>query len=495
MIFDGGVVEIYINQNYPPVSLSADSPLTRGAKKEGVGGAFMSHVIAAIATPAGAAGLGVVRLSGDNAIQVAAQLFRPINADRPLTALGGYTAAYGHVYDADGDIDDCVALVFRAPHSYTGEEVVELSCHGGRYILRRVLRACFAAGAKPAAAGEYTRRAFLNGKMDLTGAESVMDLIGAEGQLAARTALAAREGGIFRRLAAVKESLLGVAAQFAAYIDYPDEDIPAPDTAQWRHVIETAIRTVENLLATYDAGRILREGVDTAIVGRPNVGKSTLMNLLAGCERSIVTDVAGTTRDVVEETVRLGDVTLRLADTAGIRATTDVVEEVGVTRARTRMEQAALVLAVFDGSEVLQEEDTALVETLKNRAAVAVINKADKPLLIDAEWIRARFPYTVILSAKAEEGVDALTAAVAAVTGVARLDAAQPVLSTERQRQCAADCLACLREAQEAIAVGLTPDAVSVSVDGAIGALLELTGERATEAVVEQVFSRFCVGK
>jgi tRNA modification GTPase len=219
------------------------------------------------------------------------------------------------------------------------------------------------------------------------------------------------------------------------------------------------------------------------------------MNLLAGCERSIVTDIAGTTRDVVEETVRLGDVTLRLADTAGIRDTADLVESVGVTRARARMEQAALVLAVFDGSEALTEEDKALADRLAGRPAIAIINKADKPLIIDREWVSAHFAHTVTLSAKAEEGVDALAAAVATVTGVERLDAAEPVLSTERQRQCAADCLACLREAENALAAGFTPDAVSVSVDGAINALLELTGERATEAVVEQVFARFCVGK
>ena len=455
----------------------------------------MSHVIAAIATPVGAAGLGVVRLSGDDAIAVASKLFRPAREEWALSSLEGYTAAYGHVYDAEGDVDDCVALVFRAPHSYTGENVVELSCHGGRYILQRVLRACFAAGAKPAAAGEFTRRAFLNGKMDLTGAESVMDLIGAEGKLAARTALAAREGGIFRRLASVKDSLLGVAAQFAAYVDYPDEDIPDLAPTALQDTVCTAIDTMEKLLATYDAGRILREGVDTAIVGRPNVGKSTLMNLLAGCERSIVTDVAGTTRDVVEETVRLGEITLRLADTAGLRDTTDVVENVGVSRARARMEQAALVLAVFDGSEPLDDADKALAAQLEGRAAVAIVNKADKPPVIDKAWLDAHFAYVVVLSAKEEQGLDALTAAVAAVTGVERLDAAQPVLSTERQRQCAADCLACLMEARDALALGFTPDAVSVSIDGAINALLELTGERATEAVVEQVFARFCVGK
>lgn len=455
----------------------------------------MSHTIAAISTPAGAAGLGVVRLSGDDAVAVAANVFRPADSTRPLTALRGYTAVYGHVFDADGDADDCVALVFRAPHSYTGEDVVELSCHGGRYILQRVLRACFAAGAKPAAAGEFTRRAFLNGKMDLTGAESVMDLIAAEGKLAAQTALAAREGGIYRRLQAVKDSLLAAAAQFAAYIDYPDEDIPDLKPSALGATIHNSIETVENLLSTYDAGRILREGIDTVIVGRPNVGKSTLMNLLSGCERSIVTDIAGTTRDVVEETVRLGDVTLRLADTAGLRDTADVVEGMGVSRARSRMEQAALVLAVFDGSESLTAEDRALAEELEGRAAVAVINKADKPIAIDTDWVAEHFSHTVTLSAKEDSGTDALSAAVLAVTGLERLDAAEPVLSTERQRQCAADCLACLREAQAALDGGLTMDAVSVSIDAAVNALLQLTGERATEAVVEQVFARFCVGK
>jgi tRNA modification GTPase len=235
--------------------------------------------------------------------------------------------------------------------------------------------------------------------------------------------------------------------------------------------------------------------VNTAIVGSPNVGKSTLMNCLAGCRRSIVTDIAGTTRDVVEETVRLGDVTLRLADTAGIRSTADTVESVGVELARQRMEQAALVIAVFDGAAPLTEEDRALAQSLQNRTAIAVVNKADKPIVADAAWLQEQFRRVVTLSAKEESGVEALVAAVAAVTGIEKLDAAQPVLSTERQRQCAADCLACLKEAQEALALGFTPDAVSVSIDGAINALLELTGERATEAVVEQVFARFCVGK
>jgi len=456
----------------------------------------MTETIVAISTPAAPAGLGVLRLSGTEAIGIAAKVFRPADPTRSLPKLSGYTAAYGHVADADGDIDDCVALVFRSPHSYTGEDVVELSCHGGLYLLQRILRACIEAGARPAQAGEFTRRAFVNGKMDLTGAESVMDLIAADGRLAAKTALAAREGGTYRRLQQVKDSLLGIAAQFGAYIDYPDEDIPELHTDALAATIAQAENAIASLLATFDAGRVLREGIDTAIVGCPNVGKSTLMNCLAGCERSIVTDIAGTTRDVVEETVRLGDVLLRLADTAGIRDTADAVETVGVEKARRRMEQAALVLAVFDGSRPLTEEDKALaLQAAASPAAIAVINKADQPLCVEQDWLRARFGQVVTLSAKKEEGIERLAAAVAQVTGVEGLDSAQPLLTTERQRQCATLCLACLQEADAALSGGMTLDAVSVSLDGAIAALLQLTGERTTEAVVEQVFARFCVGK
>lgn len=455
----------------------------------------MSDTIAAIATPAAPSGLGVVRLSGDDAITVAARLFRPANPARALEKLSGYTAAYGHVFDAEGDIDDCVALVFRAPHSYTGENAVELSCHGGLYLLQRVLRACLTAGARPAGAGEFTRRAFVSGKMDLSQAESVMNLIAANGRLAARTALATREGSVYRRLSGVKESLLAVAAQFAAYVDYPDEDIPALEPAVLATTVAKAQQTLTALLATFDAGRVLREGIDTAIVGSPNVGKSTLMNCLAGFERSIVTDIAGTTRDVVEETLRLGEVVLRLSDTAGIRDSADTVESVGVSLARRRMAEAALVLAVFDGSQPLTAAEEALCREVAADNAIAIINKADRPIVLNRAYLESLFPYVITLSAKEGTGVAELTAAVAALTGVQALSEAEPVLATERQRQCAERCLTCLDEAEAALQRGMTLDAVSVSLDGAIAAILELTGERTTEAVVDEVFARFCVGK
>ena len=364
-------------------------------------------VIAAISTPLAPAGLGVVRLSGEGCIALADRLFRPAAPGKRLADLPGYTALYGHVFDAAGDIDDGVALVFRAPHSYTGEDVVELSCHGGVYLLQRVLRAALDAGAQPAGPGEFTKRAFLNGKMDLTGADAVMDLIGAQGELAARTALAAREGAVFRVLSEVKASLLAVAAHMATYVDYPDEDIPELQPDALQATLDGAAARLSRLLDTFDAGRVLREGVDTVIVGTPNVGKSTLMNRLAGYERSIVTREAGTTRDVIEETVRLGNVTLRLSDTAGIRQTGNEAETIGVQRAWDRLRNASLILAVFDGSAALTEDDREIARKACEGNAIAVLNKADCPPE-DMSFLRERFARVVVLSAKTGAGLDAL---------------------------------------------------------------------------------------
>lgn len=455
----------------------------------------MSAVIAAISTPPAAAGIGVVRISGDGAVTLADRLFRPRGKGKCLSDLPGYTALYGHVYDADGDIDDCVALVFRAPHSYTGEDVVELSCHGGLYLLSRVLRAALDAGAQPAEPGEFTKRAFLNGKLDLTGADAVMDLIGAGGALAARTALAAREGSVFRRTEAVKAALLAVAAQNAAYVDYPDDDIPELEPAVLDRTLATAEDDLASLLATFDTGRLLREGIDTAIVGTPNVGKSTLMNRLAGCERSIVTAQAGTTRDVVEDAVRVGEFVLRLSDTAGIRDTAEEAETIGIRRARERMRSAALVLAVFDGSRPLSADDIALAKEVSGSHTIAILNKTDQPTAADLTALSPYISKILPLSAKTGEGVDELTAAIAEVTGMAGLDENAGVLTTERQRRSVAKALEAVREARAALASGLAVDAAAVSIDAAIGALQELTGEKAAESVVNEVFARFCVGK
>ena len=455
----------------------------------------MAKVITAISTAASPAGLGVIRLSGDGAMRIADKVFCPVTAGKTLSSLPGYRAAYGHVKDAEGVFDECVATVFRAPHSYTGEDVVELSCHGGLYLLQRALRALIAAGAAPAEAGEFTRRAFLNGKVDLTQAEAVMDLIGANGRLAAKTALAAREGAVYRRLQGLKETLIGLQAQFSAFVDYPDDDIPELNVTTLEQTLNEAQTMLCALLSTYDAGKLLREGVDTVIVGSPNVGKSTLMNVLAGCERSIVTPIAGTTRDVVQETVRVGELCLRLSDTAGIRHTDDAVEAIGVERSRRQLESAALVLAVFDGSRPLSEDDLELLEQLPSDTTIAVINKQDLPQRINDKYILNKIKHVVYVGAAQGSGLEKLAQAIETVTGLYRLSESEPVLATERQRHCVCRALTALQEAAAALQAGMTLDAVSVNVDGALAALLELTGERVTEAVVDGIFARFCVGK
>ena len=308
--------------------------------------------IAAIATAQGAGGIGIIRISGCDALEISQKVFKSITG-RNISEMKGYTAAYGHIYDGDELIDSGVLLVYLAPHSYTGENVAEISCHGGLYVTKRVLRAVLNAGASMAEAGEFTKRAFLNGKIGLTEAEGVMDIISARGEQSSRAALGAMDGALRKKIDSVKESLITSAAHLSAWADYPEDDIPAVSTENLTGELKSSIGILDKLLATYDAGKAIREGIDTVIAGKPNVGKSTLMNLLSGYERSIVTDIPGTTRDVIEDTVMLGDIPLCLSDTAGIRATDDPVESIGVEKARKRVKSAGLVLAVFDSSKEL----------------------------------------------------------------------------------------------------------------------------------------------
>lgn len=454
----------------------------------------MAKTIAAIATPHGVGGIGVVRLSGDRAVEIAQAVFRAADGSR-LSDLPGYTARFGSVAQGEKAFDQAVALVFRAPRSYTGEDVVELSVHGGLVTVERTLQAVLAAGAAPAGPGEFTKRAFLHGKMDLTEAESVADLISASGQAAADSAYTALSGALRLKIEGALDILMEVSAGMAAWVDYPDEEIPELSGDTLLKSLQQAQGLLSHLLAGYDNGQLMTAGVDTVIVGRPNVGKSALMNDLTGQETSIVTAVQGTTRDVVERTVRLGDLTLRLADTAGLRQTDDVVEQIGVKRAQARLQQARLVLAVFDGSTPLTPADEELMTLCKGKNAVAVVNKNDLPPAAVQEKIRAAFDRVVAYSAKNHTGRDDLAMAVADALGVQNFDAADPLLANERQRQCCQTAADCVAEAVAALEGGMTYDAVNVSIDAAADALLSLTGARATQAVVDRIFEKFCVGK
>jgi tRNA modification GTPase len=453
-----------------------------------------ADTIAAISTAAFPSAVSLVRLSGENAIEIADKLFEA-KSGKKLSEIKGYSALYGSVFDKDGVFDSAVALVFRAPKSYTGENVVELTVHGGLYLTRRLLRATVEAGARLAQAGEFTRRAFLNGKMSLSQAESVAELISAEGMGQAKAALAATEGRINRESENIRQRIVTLLGQISAYCDYPDEDIV--DVS--RETLVNEITQISNQLAAmtdgFERGSVIKNGVDTAIVGSPNVGKSTIMNLLSGYEKSIVTSIAGTTRDIVEDTVRVGDFTLRLSDTAGIRETDDKVESVGVERARKRLESAALILAVFDGSRELSKDDLDLIDATADKNCVAVINKTDLEGRLDESKIVGRYHKTVKISAKNGEGADKLSDAIGEALDKYKLGSDALTLVNERQYDCVVRAKKEIDAALFAAKEGQHPDMLGILLEEALRALSELSGESATEAVVNEIFSKFCVGK
>ncbi len=454
----------------------------------------MAKTIAAVATGNAAGGIGVIRISGDKAIEIASKVFAPCD-NSSLTQLAGYRAKFGNIICNGEAADNAVALVFRAPKSYTGEDVVELSVHGGLYIVQKTLEAVFEAGAEPAEAGEFTKRAFLNGKMDLTQAESVADFISAQGDAAAKASFNLLQGALSKRISTVLESLVDSSALMAAWVDYPDEEIPELESETLEKTLEEAQKSLGTLIKNYENGQTITQGVDTAIVGKPNAGKSTLMNLLVGRDKSIVTDIAGTTRDVVEDSVRLGNLVLHLSDTAGIRESDDVVEAIGIRRAKEKIDSAALVIAVFDSSTPLDENDRQIIEKCKGKKAVAVINKIDLDETVTMPEIENAFNKTVYISAKNDSSLETLENAVSELLGVSEFDSSAPILANIRQKNCCKAALFSIEEALFALQSGLTYDAVNVMIDSAVDSLLELTGKKATVEVVNNIFSKFCVGK
>ncbi len=452
--------------------------------------------IAAIATAQAAAGVGVIRISGENSLTIGDSVFSALSGKK-LSDLEGYSALYGKVYDGETPIDDCVALVFRAPKSYTGEDVVELSCHGGLYILQRALRAVFNAGAVPAEAGEFTKRAFLNGKMDLNEAEAVMSLISASGEEARAATLNALDGALSREIYSCREKLARTAAFMAAWVDYPDDEIEELSPEQMNETLTEVKSSLKKLLSGFDAGKAILDGVDTAIVGRPNVGKSTLLNALSGSDRAIVTAVAGTTRDVLEETVRVGNITLHLADTAGIRADTDdEIEKIGVSKAKERFDRASLVLMVLDAQQGISTDDIELLKMCEKKNSIVLLNKTDGEILLSKDELSKHTSSKIVeLSAKKRQGLDNLTTVIEEVVGTLGFDPSAPLITTERQRSCVVKALDNVNEALDGISLGITPDAVNVCLDCAVENLSVLTGEKATETIVQEVFKNFCVGK
>lgn len=450
--------------------------------------------IAAISTAQGQGGIGVIRVSGEQAFTIVDKIFKSVSGKK-IMDIKGYTALFGHIYNNEEVLDEAVVLKYVAPKSFTGENVVEISCHGGMYITKEVLNAVIMAGASLAEPGEFTKRAYLNGKMDLTEAESVMDIISAKSKSAARAALFVKDGALFKKSQQVKQLLLDKAAHLSAWADYPEEDIPEVSEDSIMEAIEESISILEKLLSTYDMGQVVKEGIDTVIAGRPNAGKSTLMNLLVGREKSIVTNIAGTTRDVVEDTVLVGNVMLKLSDTAGIRDTDNEIEKIGVQKTFDKINGAGLVIALFDNNEELNSEDIDLINKIKDMPCIAVINKIDLEDKVDKKYITDNIDNVVYISAKQQDNIDELKNMIEEIAGTEDFDPSAGIIANERQRNAIRNAVNSLYEAKESLAMGMTMDAITVSLQETIDYLLELTGEKAGEEIVDSVFHNFCVGK
>jgi tRNA modification GTPase len=453
----------------------------------------MSHTIAAISTGNVISAIGIIRLTGDDCATIAERVFAP-SSGAPLSKAPDRKLVLGALRDKAGrTIDHCCAIYCRGPHSYTGEDTVEFHCHGSPAVLAAGLEALYAAGAKPAQRGEFTKRAFLNGKLDLTEAEAVIDLIAADTAEAAANAAGQVGGVLQKKLAPIYDNLTDLCSHFHAVLDYPDEDIADFGLTSYEQVLKADAKALGNLLATYGQGRILKSGVTAAIVGKPNVGKSSLLNALAGYDRVIVTDIPGTTRDTVEEVVKVGGVKLRLIDTAGIRDTADTVEAIGVERSRKAAEEADMVIFVCDGSQPLTDEDEAIIDAICEREnAVALINKADLNQVVAPSDLP--FMYVVKICAATGDGLEQF-ADVVAMLFDSDIPCDGSILTNARQADSIRRAFDAIERSLKGLCKGLTPDMVLIDVEEAMEAMGEVTGATVREDITARIFERFCVGK
>jgi tRNA modification GTPase len=456
----------------------------------------MERTITAISTALGVGGIAVIRISGDKAIEIADKVF--FGKDK-LSEAATHTVHYGFIKNEKGEkVDEVLATVMRAPKTFTREDVVEISTHGGVTTSKEVLDTVIKAGAYMALPGEFTKRAFLNGRIDLSQAEAVIDIINAKNELSQRNALSQLEGSLSKEIAAVRSNLVHLAAQMQVTIDYPDEDLEDITIDDIRRVSAECRDSVDRLLKTADSGKILRDGIKTAIVGKPNVGKSSLLNSLARTDRAIVTDIAGTTRDIIEEYINLNGIPLLLVDTAGIRKTDDVVEKIGVEKSKQSIEDADLVIVMLDGSDILDDEDREVLTSTRHKNRIILINKTDLGASKYTEAVRAKAGKSPVLEVSAMTGIglDKLSELIREIYNLGEISHGDSAIITNmRHKSALADASAALTRVVEAIDIGMPSDIASIDINMAIDSLGEITGETVSEDIVNTIFHEFCVGK
>ena len=454
--------------------------------------------ISAISTAFGKGGIAVIRMSGDDSLEVLSRVFKPTGSKK-ITDYPANMLVYGDIYKDGKIIDRGMAVYFKAPKSYTGENSAEIHCHGGILLAQMVLESTFLAGAFPAGAGEFTQRAFLSGKMGLSQAESVIDLIDAQSESKVLLAASQADGRLSKKINSVYNDLMTIVSSIYAYIDYPDEDLTDISVEDMKVGLDVITNELAKLKKTYKTGKAVCEGLSTVIVGKPNTGKSSLLNMLLGEERAIVTDVAGTTRDTVEETLSAGRVLLRLCDTAGIREADDVVEEIGVKKAIQKLEQSELVLAVFDASSPLDDEDRKVIEQIKSldgKTVIVILNKTDKGNVLDTSIFEDITKHIITISAKQEKGKNELVELIEKIYIDGEIEYSSAcVVTNARQYASVCSALTHLDAASEALSNGFTQDIAGMELELALSDLGNLDGRKVTEDVVHNIFGRFCIGK